>query len=148
MNWSALPIWGPLLVLVVIAEVTKALLIRCLRVRHPYAWTELGQPGYFSKSSFDLVGRLTPYLKDAEDPVARDRDLQKLIVLRRASWWAYTLGVLAVWLFGVGRLFGIYQGTEPLSILVYMALGVGLIAAVLLAYFWRAVRRREESDRA
>ena len=142
MNWPGMPIWGPLLVLVVVAEVAKALLIRCLKTRHPYAWAELGQPGYFSKDSFDLVGRLTPYLKDTQDPVSRDPNLRRLIVLRRASWWAYTIAVFAVWLFGVGKLLGIQQDAKPLSIVVSVALGVGLLVAVLLAYFWKKARAR------
>ena len=143
MNWPEMPIWGPLLVLGVIAEVSKALLIRRLKVRHPFAWDELGQPGYFSRNSFDLVGRLTPYLKDAQDPVSRDRYLQKLIAFRRTSWWVFTVALVGVWLFGHSRLLRIYQGTKPITILVYVTLAVGSTAIALLAYFWRATQRRE-----
>jgi hypothetical protein len=135
MNWAGMPVWGCLLAIAAVAEGSKWLLIRRVRARHPYAWTELGQPGYFSKNSFDLVGRLTPYLRDPQDPVAEDEGVRRLIVLRRASWWLVTMAILVVPVFGQGNLLTLYQKSRWLS-----TLGFGLAALLLLVYFWNAGR--------
>jgi hypothetical protein len=108
-NWSAWPVWGSLLVFVAIAEVAKVSIIDRLKTRHPYAWTELGSPGYFSKDSFDLVGRLTPYLKSSQDPAAEDVQLRKLVLVRRVSFWLFASSLFIVWISGHVDLLTIYS---------------------------------------
>jgi hypothetical protein len=109
-NWSAWPVWASLLVLVAIAEVAKAFLISRLKTRHPLTWAELGCPGYFSRDSFDLIGRLTPYLKNSQDPSAQDLQLRRLIVARRAGFWLFASSLFIVWISGHGDMLIIYRG--------------------------------------
>ena len=142
MNWSGMPVWASFLVMCVIAEIAKALLLRRLKYQHPYAWDELGQPNYFSKSSFDILGRLTPYLRNPDDPIARDEKVRRLVVLRRASWWTFTIAFVGVWLLGRGNLLTIYRNTKPPPSGVLLALA-GITSLVIIAISWRTSRRRD-----
>jgi hypothetical protein len=114
-------------------------LMAYLRVTHPYVWTELGEPRYSNpKSSFDLVGRLTPYLRSPSDPIATDERVRRLILVRRVCWW------LAIITIVVGSMLGysmtIYRSNEPFSMPLYAGAVIAVMVGVVVWQLWR--RRR------